>query len=115
MCSSVFSCGANSWGQLGLGHTDDRNEPCLVEMLRNVAVQQLDCGAAHTMVVCDGKRVPAVKAAGQVAPPPIDDMDVDVERLEEELQRANLSSDVLSGREGVSCALRTHEIPVKDL
>jgi len=73
----VFSCGANSWGQLGLGHTDDRNEPCLVEMLRNVAVQQLDCGAAHTMVVCDGKRVPAVKAAGQVAPPPIDDMDVD--------------------------------------
>ena len=53
---SVFSCGANSWGQLGLGDTDDRNRPCKVERLSKVAVRQLDCGAAHTMVVCDGSR-----------------------------------------------------------
>lgn len=72
---SVFSCGANSWGQLGLGHTDDRNEPCLVEMLANVRVQQLDCGAAHTMVVCDGKRGENEK--GMKDAPPIEDMDVD--------------------------------------
>ena len=57
--SSVFSCGANSWGQLGLGDTDDRNTPCEVEMLSGVAVRQLDCGGAHTVVVCDGPRVPA--------------------------------------------------------
>ena len=56
---SVFSCGANSWGQLGLGDTDDRNTPCEVEMLSGVAVRQLDCGGAHTVVVCDGPRVPA--------------------------------------------------------
>ena len=71
----MFSCGANSWGQLGLGHTDDRNEPCLVEMLANVRVQQLDCGAAHTMVVCDGKRGENDK--GMKDAPPIEDMDVD--------------------------------------
>jgi alpha-tubulin suppressor-like RCC1 family protein len=76
---SVFSCGANSWGQLGLGHTDDRNEPCLVEMLRNVRVQQLDCGAAHTMVVCDAKRSDAKrsKRGDAIDAPPIEDMDVD--------------------------------------
>ncbi len=56
MSGRIFSCGANSWGQLGLGHVDDRNEPCLVEMLRNVRVHHLDCGSAHTVVVCDGRR-----------------------------------------------------------
>ena len=67
---SVFSCGANSWGQLGLGDTDDRNHPCKVERLSKVAVRQLDCGAAHTMVVCDGAR-----SDGSLAPPPIDEVD----------------------------------------
>jgi hypothetical protein len=71
---SVFSCGANSWGQLGLGDTDDRNRPCKVERLSKVAVRQLDCGAAHTMVVCDGSRdyaeavaAPAVEELGAAA------------------------------------------------
>lgn len=60
---SVYSCGANSWGQLGLGDTDDRNRPCKVERLSKVAVRQLDCGAAHTMVVCDGAREGAARPA----------------------------------------------------
>ena len=77
LCRSVYSCGANSWGQLGLGHTDDRNEPCLVEMLRNVRVQQLDCGAAHTMVVCDGKRGEGKRGGQAIEAPPIEDMDLD--------------------------------------
>ena len=77
----MFSCGANSWGQLGLGHTDDRNEPCLVEMLRNVRVQQLDCGAAHTMVVCDGKRSDGKRSGYALEAPPIEDMDVDDDEI----------------------------------
>lgn len=71
----MFSCGANSWGQLGLGHTDDRASPCLVEQLSRVAVRQLDCGAAHTMVVCDGPRCPALNVS--VEPPTIASMDLD--------------------------------------
>eukprot|EP01052_Picozoa_sp_SAG31_P050125 SAG31_NODE_11301_length_1044_cov_1.044444_1_plen_214_part_01 len=72
---SVFSCGANSWGQLGLGDTDDRNCPCLVERLSRVAVRQLDCGAAHTMVVCDGPR--ARSAAGPLTPAKVRAMLID--------------------------------------
>lgn len=68
---SVFSCGANSWGQLGLGDVDDRNRPCKVERLSKVAVRQLDCGAAHTMVVCDGARESVDSSA--VAAPPIEE------------------------------------------
>ena len=52
--ASTVGAAPRSWGSLGLGDTEDRDEPCLVERLSNAAVRQLHCGTAHTVVVCDG-------------------------------------------------------------
>jgi alpha-tubulin suppressor-like RCC1 family protein len=47
----VYSLGANSHGQLGLGHCLPQTEPQCVQALAQVRVIQLACGGAHSLVL----------------------------------------------------------------
>ena len=47
----LFAWGRGEDGQLGLGDTNDQNEPTYVDALRGVSVQQIACGSGHTVVL----------------------------------------------------------------
>jgi alpha-tubulin suppressor-like RCC1 family protein len=40
----LYSCGRNDYGQLGLGHQDDRNIPTLIETLNGKKIVSIGCG-----------------------------------------------------------------------
>eukprot|EP00347_Sterkiella_histriomuscorum_P007830 403347403 len=46
----VFSCGFNDNGQLGHNDTKSRNQPVLIESLKNKFIVQAACGYYHTLV-----------------------------------------------------------------
>merc|ERR1719424_1158315 len=46
---SLYSFGANSFGQLGLGCAPDQRAPCRVEALRHVAIATAAAGAGHCL------------------------------------------------------------------
>ncbi|XP_021252472.1 probable E3 ubiquitin-protein ligase HERC4 isoform X2 [Numida meleagris] len=48
---AVYSWGKNDFGQLGLGHTEDRDCPSYVEALEHWKAVFISCGADHTAVL----------------------------------------------------------------
>uniref|UniRef100_A0A0E0K1Y8 RCC1-like domain-containing protein n=1 Tax=Oryza punctata TaxID=4537 RepID=A0A0E0K1Y8_ORYPU len=49
----VYSFGANCWGQLGLGDTEDQFKPCLIRSLQGIKITQAAVGSRQTMLVSD--------------------------------------------------------------
>ncbi|CAL5068534.1 unnamed protein product [Urochloa decumbens] len=49
----VYSFGANSSGQLGLGNTEDQFKPCLIRSLQGIRITQAAVGSMRTMLVSD--------------------------------------------------------------
>ncbi|XP_008579308.1 PREDICTED: E3 ISG15--protein ligase HERC5 [Galeopterus variegatus] len=48
---NIYSWGKNDLGQLGLGHTDSKDSPSLIEALDNQKVEFLACGGSHTALL----------------------------------------------------------------
>ncbi|KAI8540958.1 hypothetical protein RHMOL_Rhmol08G0025300 [Rhododendron molle] len=48
----VYTWGKGLNGQLGLGDTEDRNSPTLVEALRDRKVESVTCGSSFTAAIC---------------------------------------------------------------
>ncbi|XP_032962493.1 E3 ISG15--protein ligase HERC5 isoform X1 [Rhinolophus ferrumequinum] len=48
---NIYSWGRNDFGQLGLGHTDNKDFPFLVEALDNQKVEFLTCGGSHAALL----------------------------------------------------------------
>jgi alpha-tubulin suppressor-like RCC1 family protein len=48
---ALFTWGRGEDGQLGLGDTNDQDEPTYVDALRGVSVHQIACGSGHTVVL----------------------------------------------------------------
>jgi alpha-tubulin suppressor-like RCC1 family protein len=46
----VYSFGDNSYGQLGLGNTDEQSTPQLISSLQNEKIKNVVCGAHHTII-----------------------------------------------------------------
>ncbi|KAK9074860.1 hypothetical protein SSX86_003179 [Deinandra increscens subsp. villosa] len=53
----VYTWGKGANGQLGVGDTEDRSSPTLVESLRHRKVQSISCGSSSTAAVCLHKSV----------------------------------------------------------
>ncbi|XP_015879928.3 PH, RCC1 and FYVE domains-containing protein 1 [Ziziphus jujuba] len=53
----VYSWGKGANGQLGLGDTEDRNSPTLVEALRDRQVESIICGSNSTAAICLHKSI----------------------------------------------------------
>ncbi|XP_025777178.1 E3 ISG15--protein ligase HERC5 [Puma concolor] len=51
MSGNIYSWGRNDFGQLGLGHTDGKDFPSLIEALDNQKVEFLACGGSHTALL----------------------------------------------------------------
>ncbi|EES12399.1 hypothetical protein BDA96_06G137500 [Sorghum bicolor] len=49
----VYSFGANSSGQLGLGNTEEQCKPCLIRSLQGIRITQAAVGSRRTMLVSD--------------------------------------------------------------
>ncbi|KAK3015391.1 hypothetical protein RJ639_006885, partial [Escallonia herrerae] len=54
---NVYTWGKGANGQLGLGDTDDRNSPTLVEALRDRQVESITCGSTSTAAICLHKSI----------------------------------------------------------
>lgn len=48
---NVFTFGHNTYGQLGLGHVNLQDIPCVVAVLSSKPVTHVACGGAHTIFV----------------------------------------------------------------
>ncbi|XP_058523035.1 E3 ISG15--protein ligase HERC5 isoform X1 [Ochotona princeps] len=56
MAGITYSWGKNDMGQLGLGHTQNEDSPCLIEALDNQKIEFVACGGSHTALLTqDGK------------------------------------------------------------
>ncbi|XP_037686168.1 E3 ISG15--protein ligase HERC5 isoform X2 [Choloepus didactylus] len=53
MSGNIYSWGKNDLGQLGLGHTNDKDSPSLIEELDNQKVEFLTCGGSHTALLTE--------------------------------------------------------------
>ncbi|XP_058179694.1 PH, RCC1 and FYVE domains-containing protein 1 [Rhododendron vialii] len=53
----VYTWGKGLNGQLGLGDTEDRNSPTLVEALRDRKVESVTCGSSFTAAICLHKSI----------------------------------------------------------
>ncbi|XP_010964433.2 E3 ISG15--protein ligase HERC5 isoform X1 [Camelus dromedarius] len=51
MSGNVYSWGRNDFGQLGLGHTDNKDYPALIEALDNQTIEFLACGGSHSALL----------------------------------------------------------------
>ncbi|KAL8206719.1 UNVERIFIED_CONTAM: hypothetical protein K2H54_021411, partial [Gekko kuhli] len=51
LSGSVYSWGKNAFGQLGLGHTEDRYSPTYVDALEHKKTVFISCGGEHTAVL----------------------------------------------------------------
>ncbi|XP_060103372.1 probable E3 ubiquitin-protein ligase HERC4 [Heteronotia binoei] len=51
LSGSVYSWGKNAFGQLGLGHTEDRYSPTYVNALEHKKTVFISCGGEHTAVL----------------------------------------------------------------
>ncbi|XP_034328903.2 RCC1 domain-containing protein 1 isoform X2 [Magallana gigas] len=49
----VYSCGGGSRGQLGLGHVETRERPCLVEDLTGVRMKCVGAGGWHSIAISE--------------------------------------------------------------
>ncbi|CAM6042599.1 unnamed protein product [Sphagnum compactum] len=50
----LYTCGDGTFGQLGLGDTETRFLPCLVEHLTSLFVTMVACGMRHTLALVQG-------------------------------------------------------------
>ncbi|KAK3017129.1 LOW QUALITY PROTEIN: hypothetical protein RJ639_006131 [Escallonia herrerae] len=57
---NVYTWGKGANGQLGLGDTDDRNSPTLVETLRDRQVESITCGSTSTAAICLHKSISCI-------------------------------------------------------
>ncbi|EHH26032.1 E3 ISG15--protein ligase HERC5 [Macaca mulatta] len=51
MSGNIYSWGKNEFGQLGLGHTESKDSPSLIEALDNQKVEFLACGGSHSALL----------------------------------------------------------------
>ncbi|XP_068797623.1 E3 ISG15--protein ligase HERC5 isoform X2 [Struthio camelus] len=51
LSGAVYSWGKNDFGQLGLGHTEDRDRPSYIRALEHWKTVFISCGADHTAVL----------------------------------------------------------------
>uniref|UniRef100_A0A7N9DAD0 HECT and RLD domain containing E3 ubiquitin protein ligase 5 n=1 Tax=Macaca fascicularis TaxID=9541 RepID=A0A7N9DAD0_MACFA len=51
MSGNIYSWGKNEFGQLGLGHTESKDSPSLIEALDNQKVEVLACGGSHSALL----------------------------------------------------------------
>lgn len=51
LSGAVYSWGKNDFGQLGLGHTEDKDYPSYIEALEHWKTVFISCGADHTAVL----------------------------------------------------------------
>uniref|UniRef100_A0ACB8E8Z2 Uncharacterized protein n=1 Tax=Sphaerodactylus townsendi TaxID=933632 RepID=A0ACB8E8Z2_9SAUR len=51
LSGSVYSWGKNAFGQLGLGHTEDKHSPTYVKALEHKKTVFISCGGEHTAVL----------------------------------------------------------------
>ncbi|KAI5932354.1 E3 ISG15--protein ligase HERC5 isoform X2 [Manis javanica] len=51
MSGNIYSWGRNDFGQLGLGHTKNKESPSLIEALDNQKVEFLTCGGFHAALL----------------------------------------------------------------
>lgn len=52
----TYACGRNDYGQLGVGHLEDRSLPTLIEALNGKKMQSIGCGQYHTLIAsADGE------------------------------------------------------------
>ncbi|NXI66058.1 HERC5 ligase, partial [Anseranas semipalmata] len=51
LSGAVYSWGKNNFGQLGLGHTEDKDCPSYIEALEHWKTVFISCGADHTAVL----------------------------------------------------------------
>ncbi|XP_059592296.1 PH, RCC1 and FYVE domains-containing protein 1 isoform X2 [Vitis vinifera] len=54
---SLYTWGMGANGQLGLGDTEDRNSPAVVEELRDRQVESIACGSGFTAAICLHKSI----------------------------------------------------------
>ncbi|KAL6345825.1 hypothetical protein AAG906_017581 [Vitis piasezkii] len=54
---SLYTWGMGANGQLGLGDTEDRNSPTVVEALRDRQVESIACGSSFTAAICLHKSI----------------------------------------------------------
>ncbi|KAI6691390.1 hypothetical protein NL676_028218 [Syzygium grande] len=54
---SIYVWGKGAHGQLGLGDTEDRGSPALIEALRDRTVENISCGSNTTAAICIHKFV----------------------------------------------------------
>jgi len=47
--NDIVACGCNKYGQLGLNHNDDLNQPVL--MMQGISIRQIACGKYHTIIL----------------------------------------------------------------
>lgn len=45
----TYACGRNDYGQLGLGHIEDRSLPSIIDSLNGKKVVSVGCGQYHTV------------------------------------------------------------------
>jgi alpha-tubulin suppressor-like RCC1 family protein len=48
--NGVYSFGNNSYGQLGLGNTNNQTTPQLISTLKNKKIKNVVCGGQHTFI-----------------------------------------------------------------
>ncbi len=53
----VFSCGANAYGQLGLGHNNTVHAPTKLDIFNNTVISQIAAGREHAVFVSDDGKV----------------------------------------------------------
>ncbi|XP_011530324.3 E3 ISG15--protein ligase HERC5 isoform X1 [Homo sapiens] len=51
MSGNIYSWGKNECGQLGLGHTESKDDPSLIEGLDNQKVEFVACGGSHSALL----------------------------------------------------------------
>nr|XP_055240617.1 E3 ISG15--protein ligase HERC5 isoform X2 [Gorilla gorilla gorilla] len=51
MSGNIYSWGKNEFGQLGLGHTESKDYPSLIEGLDNQKVEFVACGGSHSALL----------------------------------------------------------------
>ena len=56
--NKVYCCGDNNFGQLGLGHRNDRKNPIEFKIENNSSpIKQIICGSAYAFAICENNQI----------------------------------------------------------
>ncbi|GAB1868571.1 RCC1 and BTB domain-containing protein 1-like isoform X2 [Camponotus japonicus] len=47
----IYSWGINDYGQLGIGHCQEKKNPCIITSLEDITIVKVVCGSAHTLAL----------------------------------------------------------------